>query len=211
MRRMKLPGLMCAGLLLVSLSVAFAAESPKEAIQTTVESIISTIKDGGTAARKKEKRAKIQTLVRSRFDFDEMSKRTLARHWEKRTPAEKKEFTAIFSDLLVYSYLGKVEGYTDEKITYEKGKSDDGDDYAIVDTVIVTKNVNIPINYKVMLKNGKWRVYDVVIEQVSMVSTYRTQYNKIIMGESYEELIKKMKSKLVEVKSLLDTDKKTKK
>jgi phospholipid transport system substrate-binding protein len=211
MRRIKIPGLLCVGLLLVSFSGAFAAESPKEAIQTTVDTIISTLKEGGQSARKKEKRAKIQTLVRSRFDFDEMAKRTLARHWEKRTPAEKKEFTSIFSDLLVYSYLGKVEGYTDEKITYEKGKSDDGDDYATVDTLIITKNVNIPIQYKVMLKNSRWWVYDVVIEGVSMVSTYRTQYNKIILGESYEELIKKMKSKLVEVKSLLDSDKKTKK
>lgn len=210
MIRKIIPVSLCVGLLLVSFSGALAAESPKEAIQTTVDTIISTLKEGGQSARKKEKRNKIQTLIRNRFDFDEMAKRTLARHWEKRTPAEKKEFNSIFSDLLVYSYLGKIEAYTDEKITYEKGKSDDGDDYSVVDTLIITKNVNIPIQYKVMLKNNRWWVYDVVIEGVSMISTYRTQYNKIIMSESYEEMIKKMKTKLAEVKSLLDSEKKTK-
>lgn len=211
MMRQKLAVILAACFLLVPSYGAFAAENPKDGIQTTVDSIINTLKDKSLSGKKKERRSKIQTLLKSRFDFEEMAKRTLGRHWEKRTPAEKKEFVSIFSDLLISSYIGKIEDYTDEKINYDKGKIDSDGNYATVDTTIVTKNVNIPIQYKVMLKDAKWWVYDVVIEGVSMVSTYRTQYNKIIVSESYGELIKKMNSKLDEVKSLLEGGKKTKK
>ncbi|HDK41322.1 MAG TPA: ABC transporter substrate-binding protein, partial [Nitrospirae bacterium] len=88
------------------------------------------------------------------------------------------------------------------KITYDKEVVRKGGKYAVVSTMIVTENVDIPIDYKVMLKTDKWWVYDIVIEGVSFVSTYRNQYNKIIMKQSYAKLIQKMKSKLEEVRSL---------
>ena len=154
-------------------------------------------------ANKEKRRTKIRGLIRARFDFEEMAKRTLATHWKKRSAQEKEEFISVFSDLLEYSYIGKIEGYTNEKVTYDKEKIKGGGKYALVKTSIVTSSVSIPIDYKLLMKNKAWHVYDVVIEGVSFISTYRSQYNKIITSESFASLIKKMKEKLNEEKKKL--------
>lgn len=123
-----------------------------------------------------------------------MAKRSLALFWKQRTPEEKKGFVSLYSDLLERSYIKKIENYSDEKIIYTDEKIDDG--YAIVKTKIITKrNVEIPIEYKLLKKNNKWDVYDVVIEGVSLVNNYRNQFSKIIRTSSYEELVKRMQNK----------------
>jgi phospholipid transport system substrate-binding protein len=181
-----------------------AAVAPKDAIQSTIDAVLAVLKDKNLAApaKKAERRGTIRSIIRDRFDFEEMAKRSLARHWKKRTEEERKEFVSVFSDLLEDSYIGKIESYTDEKITYDKGAMKKGGKYGVVNTTIVTSDVDIPIDYKVKLKENKWWVYDVVIEGVSFISTYRSQYNKIIMKESYAKLIQKMKNRLNESKTL---------
>ncbi|MBI4848860.1 MAG: ABC transporter substrate-binding protein [Nitrospirae bacterium] len=183
---------------------ALAVNTPTEAVKSTVDAVIDTLKDRGLSApdKKQERRSRIKALISDRFDFEEMSQRSLARHWSERSPEEKKEFVNLFSELLRSSYIGKIESYTDEKITYGKETLKGDGKYAGVDTTIVTKNVNIPIEYRLMLKEDKWWVYDVVIEGVSFISTYRSQYNQIIVNESYSGLLKKMKSKLDEINIL---------
>ncbi len=186
---------------LILFGTAAAVNVPKAAVKSTIDSILDTLRDKNLSlpANKEERRNKIRVLLGSRFDFEEMAKRSLARHWKKRTLEEKKEFISIFSELLEASYIGKIEAYTDEKITYDKEVIKGNGKYGIVSTTIVTKKVDIPIDYKVILKNSKWWVYDIVIEGVSFISTYRSQYNKIIVKESYAKLIQKMKNKLDEV------------
>jgi phospholipid transport system substrate-binding protein len=181
-----------------------SGNTPKDAVKTTVDSVIDTLKDKNLSqpGKKLERRDRIRQLIRDRFDFAEMSQRSLARHWEQRTPGEKQEFVEIFSELLQSSYISKIESYTDEKISYDKETLKGDGKYGVVDTTIITKNVNIPIEYKLILKGDKWWVYDVTIEGVSFISTYREQYNKIIVKESYAGLLKKMKSKLEEINSL---------
>ncbi|MBI5055544.1 MAG: ABC transporter substrate-binding protein [Nitrospirae bacterium] len=183
-----------------------AVNTPAESVKSTVDAVIDTLKDKGLSApdRKQERRARIKALINDRFDFEEMSRRSLARHWSERTAEEKKEFVSLFSELLRSSYIGKIESYTDEKITYDKETLKGDGKYAEVDTTIVTKNVSIPIEYRLMLKGDKWWVYDVVIEGVSFISTYRSQYNQIIVNESYNGLLRKMKSKLEEINILED-------
>ena len=162
------------------------------------------MKDKSLAAPEKRKmrREKIKALISERFDFREMAKRSLARHWRKRTPEERKEFVRIFSELLKASYIDKIEAYTNEKVTYDSEKIKKKGKYAIVHTTVVTKDVNIPIDYKLIYRNNKWLVYDVVIEGVSFISTYRSQYNKVIVGESYAKLVEKMKRKLENTEAL---------
>jgi phospholipid transport system substrate-binding protein len=150
--------------------------------------------------KKQERRDKMSALIRERFNFIEMSKRSLAKHWKKLTKEEKKEFVSIFSDLLEASYVGKVENYTDEKVTYNNEKIKGKGKYSVVNTTIVTKDVDIPIDYKLISKKDKWWVYDVVIEGVSFISTYRSQYNKIIMRESFPKLLENMRNKLKEIR-----------
>lgn len=197
----------CAAVFVVLIlsGTATAAGAPKDAIESTISSILDVLKDKSllSADKKQERRDKIRALLRSRFDFPEMSRRSLARHWKKRSAEEKKEFVSIFSDLLESSYIGKIERYTDEKITYDKETIKSGGKYAVVNTTIETKNVDIPIDYKARLKADKWFIYDVIIEGVSFISTYRSQYNKIILKESFAGLIRSMKKKLDEQRTTL--------
>lgn len=183
------------------LSAKAAVIAPKEAIKATVDSVLEVLRDKSLSLpdKKAERRGRLRTLIKDRFDFSEMSMRVLARHWKARTPEEAREFTAVFSDLLVGSYIGKIEAYTDEKVIFNKEVIKGDGKYASVSTTIATKKVDIPIDYKVILRDGKWWVYDVVIEGVSFISTYRSQYDDIVVRESYTALIQKMKNKLDEV------------
>ncbi|HBH61509.1 MAG TPA: hypothetical protein DDX85_07180 [Nitrospiraceae bacterium] len=188
----------------IGLLSSAAAEAPKEAITSTVDSVLEVLKDKTLSVpdKKEERRGRLRALIKDRFDFGEMAMRTLARHWNARTPEEAREFIAIFSDLLIGSYIGKIEAYTDEKVIYNKEVIRGEGTYASVSTTIVTKKVDIPIDYKVILKNGKWWVYDVVVEGVSFISTYRSQYDEIIVRESYTGLLQQMKKKLDEVNAI---------
>jgi len=178
-----------------------ANSAPKTAIKSTIESILNILRDKNLSLpdKKAERRDKMRALIRDRFDFQEMGKRILARHWKKRTSEEQKEFVSVFSELLEASYISKIEAYTDEKVTYDKESIKSGGKYAMVSTTIATKKVDIPIDYKVKLRDSKWWIYDVVIEGVSFVSTYRSQYGKILKQESFAKLIQKMKNKLKEI------------
>lgn len=185
-------------------SFAVASASPMEELKTSIDAMLEVLKDKALAQpdRKEERRSRISAIIRDRFDFQEMAKRSLARNWNERTADEKKEFVEVFSDLLQSSYIGKIESYTDEKITYDKEELKKEGKYGVVGTTIITKDVNIPIDYKLILKKDKWWVYDVVVEGVSFISTYRSQYERVIKRESYAKLIEKMKTKLDEINAL---------
>ena len=196
-RRIKLVCLSLVSFLFLSaMSVSAYAGDPTNLMKQTIDKVIQILKNKELKIPEKanERRAAIRKVVGERFDFEEMAKRSLALHWKKRTSEERNEFVPLFSDLLERSYIKKIESYTDEKILYT-GEKTDGE-YAVVDTKIITKrNVETPIEYRLLNKNDKWEVYDVVIEGVSLVNNYRNQFNKIIRRDSYEELVKRMKNK----------------
>jgi phospholipid transport system substrate-binding protein len=182
--------------LLSSLVNRAYAGLPTDQVKQTVDEVIDILKNKELKKPEKEseRRAAIRKVVGERFDFEEMSKRSLALHWRNRTPDEKKEFVSLFSDLLERAYIRKIEKYTNEKILYT-GERIDGE-YAVVDTEIVTRrNVETPIEYRLLKEDGKWAVYDVVIEGVSLINNYRTQFNNIIRDNSYQELVKRIRNK----------------
>jgi phospholipid transport system substrate-binding protein len=145
-------------------------------------------------ARTADRRSAIRSVAGEIFDFTEISQRSLARHWAVRTPAEKQEFVRLFGDLLEYSYITKIEMYSGEKIQYT-GEAPDGDQ-AVVKTRIVTKQgVEIPVDYRMFVKDNRWRAYDVNIEGVSLVANYRTQFNTVITRGGYPDLVAKLKAK----------------
>jgi phospholipid transport system substrate-binding protein len=142
------------------------------------------------------RRQKILEIVSQVFDFREMAKRSLGIYWRKRTPQERDEFVPLYKALLNDTYMRKVERYTSEKILYTD-ESIQGD-YAVVKTrVIRSTGTEIPLEYRLMKEDGKWVVYDVVIEGVSLVNNYRSQFSQIIRSDSYEELVKRLKKKTV--------------
>jgi phospholipid transport system substrate-binding protein len=182
-------------LLLVFPAVSMAA-TPTETVKTTVDKVILVLNDPSLKgpAKEKERRARIRAAVLNVFDFNEMAKRSLGQYWKKRSEGERKEFVNLFSDLLERSYINRIEGYSGEKIVYENETLED--DYAVVKTRFITKRrEEIPVNYKLLKEDGNWGVYDLVIENVSLVNNYRTQFNKIIRTSSYQELVRKMQNK----------------
>ncbi|MEO5357956.1 MAG: ABC transporter substrate-binding protein [Nitrospirae bacterium YQR-1] len=177
------------------LNSAVFAQGPEEYLKIIIEKILTVLKDNSLKSTEKtqERRKHIRTIIESRFDFEEMSKRALAVHWQKRTDAEKKEFIALFEDLLEHVYITRIESYSGEDVLFVE-QSVDGD-YSTVKTVVVRKNQRIPMDYKFMKINNEWKVYDVVIEGISLVSNYRTQFAKTISSGSYEALVKMLKEK----------------
>jgi phospholipid transport system substrate-binding protein len=172
------------------------AGEPTDQMKQSIDAVLDILKNKELKRpeKTKEKRAVIRKIIDSRFDFEEIAKRSLALHWREISPEEKKEFVALYSDLLERTYSSKIEKYKDEKIQYASEIIDDG--YATVRTKIITeKNVEIPIDYRLLKRDTQWKVYDVVIEGVSLVSNYRSQFNNIIRTSSYDELIKRLKSK----------------
>lgn len=172
------------------------AGEPTNQVKATVDKVIDILKNKELKkpSKTEERRAQLRRAVAERFDFEEMSKRTLAIHWQKRTAEERKEFVSLFSDLLDRSYVNKIESYTDEKVNYTQENIEG--EYALVKTVIVTKkNIEVPIDYKLIRKSTQWKAYDVVIEGVSLVNNYRGQFNKVIRSQSYEELVTRLRNK----------------
>ncbi|MFZ5996096.1 MAG: MlaC/ttg2D family ABC transporter substrate-binding protein [Nitrospirota bacterium] len=177
------------------LAAGASAGEPTDQVRQSVDKVLNILrnKELKRPERTQERRAAIRKIVDERFDFEDMAKRSLALHWRKRTPEEKKEFVMLYSDLLERAYIKKIENYTDEKVLYT-GESVEGD-YAVVRTKIVRKGVETPIDYRLLRKNTQWEVYDVIIEGVSLVNNYRKQFNQIINSRSYEELVRRLKSK----------------
>lgn len=172
------------------------AGEPTNLLKQSTDKILETLKDPKLKAKSKtaERRRLLRKIADDRFDWEELAKRSLALHWAERTPEEKREFVSIFSDLLDRSYMGKIEGYKNEKILYVK-ESIEGD-YATVESKVITqREVEVPIDYRLRKKGSDWLIFDVSIEGVSLVNNYRVQFNKILLSSSYPELVKKLKLK----------------
>ena len=165
-------------------------------LKDAIDRVVKVLEDPALKGpdRKAERQAAVTKIAQEIFDFPEVARRSLGRHWQPLTDKQREEFTALFADLLERSYISKVELYGGEKIQY-LGDAIDGDQ-AKVQTKLLTKGgSDIPIEYRMSRKGDRWLVYDVIIEGVSLVANYRTQFNKIIQTSSYQELVKKMKTK----------------
>jgi phospholipid transport system substrate-binding protein len=175
-------------------SYSFAGE-PTDQVRQTVDAVLDVLKNKELKKPEKEaqRRAQIRQIVGARFDFAEMAKRSLAQNWKKRTPQEQKEFVPLYTDLLENTYIRKIERYEDEKVVYVDEKIEGA--YATVKTVVTSKEVQTPIEYRLMKEGDKWMAYDVVIEGVSLVNNYRNQFNSILRSGSYEDLVKRLKDK----------------
>lgn len=173
-----------------------AAGPPTDQLRRSIDLVLKILSDNElkTEAKTARRRAMIRTVANEIFDFGEISQRSLGRHWQPRTPAEREEFIRLFGDLLEHSYITKIEGYSGEKIQYA-GELADGD-VATVKTRIVTKQgTEVPVDYRMFRNGERWRAYDVHIEGVSLVANYRSQFNSIIGRTGYPDLVAKLKAK----------------
>lgn len=182
--------------LFVAATTAAQAGEPTDQLKTHVDEVLKVLENPALRAPDKaeERRDVIRKVANQIFDFEETAKRALGPHWTARTPAERKEFVGLFTDLLERSYVSRIEQYGGEKVTYA-GDQVTGDQ-ALVKTRILSKTgTEIPVDYRMFKSPQGWRVYDVNIEGVSLVSNYRTQFNKIVQTESYQALVDRLKSR----------------
>jgi len=199
--RVVVVGALLSALLCVSSPGTAPAGEPQDKVRETVNAVLAVLQDKSlqgpdNTARRREK---MRQAVLQRFGFAEMAQRALGQHWQKRTPAEKKEFIELFGELLERSYINKIESYTGEQTVQYTKETIDKDGYASVRTAVVNKrDLNVEVEYRLLQRGGDWQVYDVVIEGVSLVNNYRTQFHNIISQESYEALVKKLKLKLAQ-------------
>jgi phospholipid transport system substrate-binding protein len=173
------------------------AASPQEQVRTSVDRVIDTLKDKSLTG--KPRRERLTSIIRPRFDFRVMSRWVLGVQWRRATEPQKQRFTELFSDLLEATYIGKIENYTDERVEYGEERIEG--DRALVETKVVTKSAEIPIDYKLLREGEEWRVYDVVIENVSLVRNYRSTYDEIARKEGIDALLGRMEEKLAELRS----------
>ncbi len=186
--------------LVVAIAAPVLAASPMDEIKQTTNKILSIVTNPAfkTPSKTEEREKLIRQAVDERFDWEEMARRSLAIHWAKRTPEERKQFVRLFGDLVERTYLKKVEGYSGEKVLYEGEIKEE--DYATVRVKIVTKRgEDIPVEYRLKQERDDWFIYDVSIEGVSLVNNYRIQFHSIISQSSYENLVKRLREK-VEIK-----------
>jgi len=204
MNWLRMGAMVLAGALVVGMSSAPASAGvPTDQLKGAVERVLKTLEDPTLKgeARLPERRVAVRKIANEIFDFSETAKRSLGRHWLGRTPAEQAEFVQVFTDLLERSYISKVELYGGEKMQYVSDAVENGDQAKVQTKLMTKQGGEIPIEYRMHKKADRWLVYDVVIEGVSLVSNYRTQFNKIIQTSSFQELVKKMKSKQEELAS----------
>jgi len=174
----------------------FAASTAQNQLKLTIDSILDVLgnQELKNETRLKKQRALVKQIVGKRFDFEKMSQLSLARHWKVRTNQEKSEFVALFSQLLEDTYINKIEFYNDEKVIYLKERIENKK--AQIDTKIITQTVEIPINYRMFTRgNDEWKIYDLIIEGVSLIGNYRSQFNRILEKNSFEFLMDQLKKK----------------
>jgi phospholipid transport system substrate-binding protein len=171
------------------------AGPPTDQLKAATDRVLTILQDPELKKPEQaaERRKQIRAVANEIFDWPETGKRALGARAQACSAPEREEFSPLFADLIERSYVGKLELYSGERIAYT-GESTEGDQ-ATVRTKITAKSGDIPIDYQLHRAGDRWRVYDVKIEQVSLVSNYRSQFNKIIQQSSCGELIKKLKTK----------------
>jgi phospholipid transport system substrate-binding protein len=174
---------------------AFAG-APGDRVRETVDKLLTILNDPRLKGESKkiERREKLKEVVKQRFDFTEMAKRSLGPEWRRRSAEEQNEFVKLFTDLLEQTYLEKIESYNGEKVRYLKEREDDTN--AEVSTKVVdNRGQEFSVDYRLSKVNGDWKVYDVVIEDISLVNNYRSQFNRVLAKGSFEELLTTLKEK----------------
>lgn len=176
-----------------------ATDSPLNVIQTTMQRVIAILQDPAyqDPERNEERIKKVRELTLPQFDSREIAKRTLGIHWRDRTEEQREEFIRLFIDLVEKTYSSTLDRYREDTEFFFDREHIDGT-YAEVDSRITAPSLNktFSLNYRLHLVEGRWLIYDVVIENVSMVRNYRTQFNRIINKSSYENLVQSIQSKL---------------
>jgi phospholipid transport system substrate-binding protein len=172
-----------------------AAGAPTEQIQSAIEKATAILKN--PKLQPEAKRSELRAALYPHFDFSEMARRSLGSHWQRRSADEQRQFVKLFTEMVEAAYMNNLDGYQGEKVIVGGEKQEQ--EFAQVDSKIVSKKgEEFTVNYKLHRSGSDWKIYDVVIENISLVNNYRSQFNRVIAQSSYDELVRKMKDKQFE-------------
>lgn len=197
--------------LLVASAVAAPTMGPREIVEAAVSRVVLAIQrvnmESSDPARPsrlamEQRRLEVRRIAADLFDFDEISRRALSRHWTARGPEEQAEFVRLFTDLLERTYLGRIESYSGEKIVY-LGETVDGSFATVRSKVVTRRRGETPIDYRLHLRDGRWKVYDVLIDHASFVATYRSEFSRILQKEPYPALVERLRKQNVDAAALV--------
>jgi len=186
-----------SGILAVLLAAGTAAAaSPTETVQSAAQEVFSSqsgsaVKTMSTAAR----RADVRKIIEALFDFKEMSERSLGSAWTQASPAQQQEFVRLFSTLIANAYLSRMEQYNNEPIEYVSEKVE-GDEASVQSRVLTPKGSDIGLDYKLYRTDGRWHVYDIFVDGISLVGSYKAQFHRIIQRGSFADLLKTLREKV---------------
>lgn len=169
---------------------------PTEQVRGTVDRVLTILQDPNLKTKNKlnERRELLRSVISARFDFAEMARRSLGAEWRRLVPAQQQQFVALFTDLLRDAYVADIESYKGQKVSYTREAQEE--QFAVVQTILRSPEGNeYAIEYRLHLVEKEWKVYDVVIENVSIVNNYRSQFARVINKSSFEGLIRALKEK----------------
>jgi len=205
--RLALPARLAPWALSVLCLVAWApaidgsGAGPADELKGAIDRVLRVLEDPALkeAARVGERRRAVRRIADEIFDFEETARRSMAQHWGSLTPDQRREFVELFGDLLERAYMSKIELYGGEKVQY-RGERVEGDYATVVTRLTTTKGTEVPIDYRMLRRSDRWRVYDVSVEGVSLVASYRAQFNSLMRTSSADQLLAKMRSRVEEIR-----------
>jgi phospholipid transport system substrate-binding protein len=183
--------ILALGVVLVFASASWAG-APTDQLRAYSDEVLKVLENPGLSLP--QRREAIRQLAAEVFDVSETAQRALGQHWQQRTPAEREEFTKLFADLLEQTYISRIDEYGGERLRYLSEEIDGN--RATVRARITTKNgTEVPIESRLLQKENRWLIYDLLVENLSLISNYRSQFDRVIRTTSYEELVKRLKTK----------------
>ncbi len=194
-----------AGLLALSLCLGWSSPAQAgpatESIRGTVDEVLKILNDKElkAPAKHEDRRQRLEKVVAARFDYSEMSRRSLGAQWNQLSDKDKQEFVDLFRTLLTNTYADRVETYSGEGVQYLNERTEK--EYAEVRTKVLSGKTEIPMDYRLMNKSNDWHVYDVVVDGVSLVNNYRGQFSKILHTSSYPDLVDQLRKKSEKIKA----------
>ncbi len=191
-----IPGLLMMGVFSLFVVAEAGAESATEAMQGTLDRVLQVLGDASLkgSERSRERLNTLERIIEQRFDYKEMGKRTLGRHWGTLDATQRTEFVRLFQRFLSHTYARNVDSYSGEQITYLKERRKG--EFAEVQTKVVSNDIELLVNYRLLKRSNSWKVYDVVIDGISLVKNFRGQFDRIIKAKSVAGLFEKLRSKL---------------
>lgn len=197
MQRFAYGALICMCLIFPDVGVAAAESAAMRQLRASVNAVIEVLRQKEVPFE--QRRDRVSTIVRARFDFAYMARSALGPNWNALNAEQQQHFTDVFTELMESSYMAHINAYRDETVSYIKEQENQG--RVMIDTEIFSAGDSIPISYKLVNRAGQWLVYDVVIENVSLVRNYRSSYGDLFMREGYDGLIDRMEKKVNELRS----------